>query len=59
MSSIHPSTIRRDIIAAPVTVGKEYPTAVQFSTTTTPAYFGQVRATFTFQSQMAQVLFSG
>ncbi len=47
MSSIHPSTIRRDIIAAPVTVGKEYPTAVQFSTTTTPAYFGQVRATFT------------
>lgn len=46
--------MRRDIIAAPVTVGKEYPTAVQFSSTTTPAYFGQVRVPSPFQSQKAE-----
>ncbi len=38
--------MRRDVITAPVMSGKEYSSSVQFSTTTTPAYFGQVSAAF-------------
>lgn len=38
--------MRRDVITAPVMSGKQHASRVQFSTTTTPAYFGQVSAAF-------------